>query len=72
MEKYLDPGHCCVVVHEKAGLEAKHWITEDKDNDILLRLVDIKTQRKKNGKEKFHNFFQKTKEDRKGRYFEGL
>jgi hypothetical protein len=62
--------NCGVKANERADLEAKQVTKEGRDSQLLLPVADLKTQWKKKGKEKLHNFCQNTKRDREENYFE--
>jgi ribonuclease HI len=61
---YWIPGHCGVVVNERADSEAKQASKEGRDSQLLLTASDLKTQWKKRGKE-LHSFCQNTKRGRR-------
>jgi hypothetical protein len=67
---YWSPGHCGIVLNERADSEAKQTTKEGRDGQLLLPVADLKTQGKKKDKEEFHSFCQNTKRVRGESYFE--
>jgi hypothetical protein len=51
-------------------LEAKQFIKEGRNTELILSVADLKTQWKKKGKEELHSFCQNTKWDRGESYCE--